>query len=526
MINRNSLLLILLTIYTLIGSWLSINTGISHDEFHEQLNWEVNLQAINDFFNTGEYSNLINYRDKYHGIAFQFLSQPIQIFLSNFVAKVSGASLSGAHLISKHVVVFLIFSISSIFFYLISLKISNNFKFSILTTLIYLFYPYFFGHAQINPKDIPFMSFWLINTYIFFRFLENLYIDKPINMKEIIVFSFFTAFLISIRISGVVIFLQYFIGLIILYNYKKLDIKVFLKRNGTRLFYFLLFLIFFLFILNPIFWHNPFEFFNSIKLMGKYQQNLCTLTLGDCMESLNLPSNYYFIWLFFKLPILIIFGILLFPLIEKKIFSQDPLRLTFYLTLFITPLIIILVFIFKDVALYDEIRHIMFIIPMIFLASLLNIYILNDKLFYTLTVSFVLFFILENFSINPYQYTWLNSFAKFNKIDKSFEVDYWGVSNKSLQNEIIKFSKLNSLNKNTCVYGDTYVKEFLIKHNFKCFKSYSELDAAKVRPYFVYQNVRNLKRSSPKDCKLVLDESYKYSFSNQKIKVANLWYCI
>jgi len=163
---------------------------------------------------------------------------------------------------------------------------------------------------------------------------------------------------------------------------------------------------------------------------------------------------------------------------------------------------------------------------MIFLASLLNIYILNDKLFYTLTVSFVLFFILENFSINPYQYTWLNSFAKFNKIDKSFEVDYWGVSNKSLQNEIIKFSKLNSLNKNTCVYGDTYVKEFLIKHNFKCFKSYSELDAAKVRPYFVYQNVRNLKRSSPKDCKLVLDESYKYSFSNQKIKVANLWYCI
>ena len=31
----------------------------------------------------------------------------------------------------------------------------------------------------------------------------------------------------------------------------------------------------------------------------------------------------------------------------------------------------------------------------------------------------------ENISINPYQYTWMNSFAKFYDINKKFEIDYF-----------------------------------------------------------------------------------------------------
>ena len=50
----------------------------------------------------------------------------------------------------------------------------------------------------------------------------------------------------------------------------------------------------------------------------------------------------------------------------------------------------------------------------------------------------LIFFILENIALKPYQYTWLNSFAKFTNIEKNFEIDYWGISNKKLQKEIIK----------------------------------------------------------------------------------------
>ena len=89
----------------------------------------------------------------------------------------------------------------------------------------------------------------------------------------------------------------------------------------------------------------------------------------------------------------------------------------------------------------------------------------------------------------------------------------------------MNYSKKNNINKDTCIYGNTYAAAYLEKFSFSCFKGYSELDAAKIRPFFAYQNVRNLKRSGPKDCNLILDENYKYSFSNQKIVVGKLWFC-
>ena len=251
---------------------------------------------------------------------------------------------------------------------------------------------------------------------------------------------------------------------------------------------------------------------------------MCTLTLGNCLKSLNLPPSYYFIWFFFKLPILVILGFLLFPFVEKKIF-KEKVTFIYYGTFLFTVVAVLLIFILKNVALYDEIRHIMFLLPMIFLVSLSNIFYFNKKLFYTSSIFLILFFALENYSINPYQYTWLNSFAKTVNIQKNFEIDYWGISNKNLQKKIIEYSENNFINKNTCVYGDQYVKEFLLKKNFKCFKNYSDIDAVKQRPFFAYKNVRNVKRSNPKDCELIWNESYKYSFYKKDISVGTLWFC-
>ena len=48
--------------------------------------------------------------------------------------------------------------------------------------------------------------------------------------------------------------------------------------------------------------------------------------------------------------------------------------------------------------------------------------------------------------MKKYQYTWLNSFAKFTNIEKNFEIDYLGISNKNIQKEILVYSKKNSNN--------------------------------------------------------------------------------
>ena len=111
--------------YLIIGIYLSLNTGISHDEFHEQQNWTYNLQAIKDFVTTGDYRDFLNYRDRYHGIGFHYISQPIQYLFSGLIVNILQVSEYGALLISKHIAVFLIFFISVIFLFKI-FKIINN----------------------------------------------------------------------------------------------------------------------------------------------------------------------------------------------------------------------------------------------------------------------------------------------------------------------------------------------------------------------------------------------------------------
>ena len=52
--------------------------------------------------------------------------------------------------------------------------------------------------------------------------------------------------------------------------------------------------------------------------MSNHIQTVCTTTLGDCMKAQDLPPSYIPIWLF-KLPIIILIGLALFPLVEKII---------------------------------------------------------------------------------------------------------------------------------------------------------------------------------------------------------------
>ncbi len=75
------------------------------------------------------------------------------------------------------------------------------------------------------------------------------------------------------------------------------------------------------------------------------------------------------------------------------------------------------------------------------------------------------------------------------------------------------------------MYGDLYVKEFLLNEKFTCFKNYTEVDSVGQRPFFAYKNVRNVKRSNPKDCELIFNETYNYTFYKKDISVGTLWFC-
>ena len=127
--------------------------------------------------------------------------------------------------------------------------------------------------------------------------------------------------------------------------------------------------------------------------------------------------------------------LLIFPFVEKKVIVNN-FSLIVFLTLIISALSIIFLFIFRNVAIYDEIRHLMFIIPLILIPTFYNIYLFSKKLFLFLSLLSLIFFNFDNFKLYPYQYTWLNEFSRFYDINKNFEIDYWGISNKNLQKKI------------------------------------------------------------------------------------------
>ena len=127
---KKKFLLIFLFFYLIIGSLASINTGISFDERYEELNWKFNTTLSKDltshiFLNKKLDQNLQQEYKSYlgYGIGFQIISQPIQSFIKHLLKKNKKISYYGAKLVSKHLVVFLFFCFSGIFFYLILKKI-------------------------------------------------------------------------------------------------------------------------------------------------------------------------------------------------------------------------------------------------------------------------------------------------------------------------------------------------------------------------------------------------------------------
>ena len=112
---KKKLFFIFLFVYLLIGSYNSINTGISFDERYEELNWNFHVNTFKELKNdlvgkkdfdkekfNSEVKNFVGY-----GIGFQLISQPIQYLIKDILKKDKNLTEFGAKLIAKHLVIFL-----------------------------------------------------------------------------------------------------------------------------------------------------------------------------------------------------------------------------------------------------------------------------------------------------------------------------------------------------------------------------------------------------------------------------------
>ena len=526
---KKRLFVIFLFFYFLIGSTNSINTGISFDENYEQLNWDFNVKLVKDISNsilTDQQFDKDKFNDEVksfvgYGIGFQIISQPIQFLVKNFIDSDNNLEIYGAKLLSKHFVVFLFFFVSGIFFYLILRKIIENVNCCSLGTIIYLTYPYLFGQSMFSPKDIPFMSVWLICTFLILNLFEKLVDKKKIDYKSIIILSITTAYLLSIRIAGLLIFIQYIFTLLIFLNINKIKLNTFLKK------YYLIFITFiftftlFLFLFYPIFWIDPLLIIETIKISSQHFNNVGTTTLGEIMYAGDLPVTYLIIWFAVKLPLLVLIGLIIVPFVEKKIFN-DKKKAIIFGSLLATLLTIIFILILRRVHLYDEIRQVMFLVPLIFIISTVAIFTFSRNFFKFFGVITVLFFIAENIKINPYQYVWFNLPSRYLDLTKNFELEYQGISGREISKYII-----NRKPQESCILANPLlgVKLFLKNTEYICFDIWQKIETDYQRPFLAVQNVRNLKRSIPYKCKPIYETNFKLFFHKKKITTGKLLRC-
>lgn len=505
-----------LFIYLSFGMYVAVNVGMTTDELPNHSIGILNIEAIKDIlgFNDSGYSDLEKFPWRYKGPAFYYLSY-IYLSVVDFFFKFEEYSESVSRVILNHSLIFFTFFISAIFSKkIVNLLIKDRF-YSNIFLIFYLFYPYLIGHGFFNNQDMPFLCAWVISTYlsikIFFKILKN----TNISFLDIFLISLSTSFLISIRILGILIILQYLITFIITSKLIKETIYEIIKVNFVKIFLFISFTFLFIIFFNPIFWLNPLLFFDSINQMRDIQYGVCTLTLGKCMDALNLPSSYIFIWLFFKLPLLSFIGLILFPFIEKKIFEESKNQIiigSFLLTI----VSIIFLFIFFNVNQYDELRHILFLFSLILITTFSIIYFYSKKLILYISFISIAYFAVQNVNMHPYQYTWFNLFGNFVDISKNFEVDYWGVSGKNIAKKINNNNKILS-NKDKCIYvSPIHVVEPYISDDFKCVKPFFSIYPKSDEKYILVKYMRNLRRENPSNCELVFTENYNL-LSNEMI---------
>lgn len=518
---KTSLFYLIILLYAIVGVYLSLNVGITHDEYHNFVVGEANKKKIlNIFFNKDFQISELEGLNTYYGSGFHLLTIPIDYIL-NFILDLNYISSDSKGLLLKHPSVLLFFVISGIYFRKIIYLITKNNNYSYICTLFYLSYPYLLGHSLFNIKDIPFLSVWLICTYYIIDISNYFSLKKDINLRKFLILAILTAYLLSIRISGILIFLEYLVFFIFTISYTNYNYILFFKNFFRQLFLFISSTLILFYIFSPSYWHNPLEVINGIKAMSQHEQTVCTITLGECMKAQNLPSSYLPIWFFFKLPILILFGFIYFVYKEKSIFSSTKNILTIA-PLLISSFSIIFLLILFNVNLYDEVRQVMFLIPLFFIISMSALFTLPNKLSFVLLCFFIIFFFYQNIKIYPYNYVWLNNLTNLIGINNKFELDYWGVSSK----KIASFINQESPDENICIISvrDNGIKDF-VENKKACFLPFSKLHQKNKRPFYVALTERSIKKGIPNNCKNIYNEKININFSRENLIMAKVFKC-
>lgn len=491
--------------YFFIGSNIYKDYGISFDEetnrlygltngnyilkkflnesFYDKIFSEVTQSKFPDKIKIKQPTDLHDFFDKAYGVFFELPLVTLEILLN--------IKDDREVFLFRHLITFIFFWISLIYFYLLLKKIFKNEIISFLGVILLIIHPRIFANSFYNSKDIIFLGLFVITNYYGFSL-----IDKK-KIKNIILFSLFTAGLINLRLYGAIVPITIFINFFInnCRKRKLLDINYLIIS---------IFILFFYFIFTPVLWEDP---LNNFLHIINYFNNLPeyhTFYNGKFIKTTETPWHYIGIWILITTPLLIIFlffcGIFIF---FRFYFSFDGDHKIIYVLNSIIFYILIpyIVFNLFNVTMYDGWRHLYYIYTIIIVIILFTFKYIFDleyktRIFYL--SSFLILIIANSVNLiqyHPHQNIYFNSFFIKNPLEK-FEKDYWGLSDKQTLEAFVEIEK--NENYYFYIYSGSMFKTSLkiLKPNIrKKFINYSdnfsELQNYQGKIYFFLNNRHN-----------------------------------
>ena len=299
----NLLIFFIFLIYFIIGINIYKDYGISFDENINRDNGFVSLKYIFEKIGINadlskfvvDIPNLSDYKDKAYGVVFDL---PLAFFEFFFDIDNTRDAFLFRHLIN-----FILFFISTVVFFILCNQIFQDKVLSLIGSLSLILSPRIFAESFYNPKDIIFMSLFIIATLFSVKFLR----DK--NNSSIFLAAFFTSLAVGVRIVG--IYLPLITLFFFLFNTDNTKTKFKIFSSIKYLFLFLGFLIF----LWPFLWEDTFSnllvAFNEFK---NYPWKGEILYFGKFINAEFTPWHYFFVWFLLTTPVIfsviIIFGVI------------------------------------------------------------------------------------------------------------------------------------------------------------------------------------------------------------------------
>ena len=508
-------ILILIAVNILIGLFIFRDYGLSWDEplfysygdalgyAYTPSNWfRSNFDLNNSYGASGE-------DHKTRGPAYLFLAR-------NFVYGLKTLGSDPAS--SWHLINFLFFQLGIYFLYRISkrwMKPSAAFA----TVVLFSTQPLLWGHAFINPKDPPFLTFFLASVCLGFEMVDKL-VDDSLSQKQKIISTILPAVALGITTSirvlgplaGLLVFLYLISTLIQNKNAKsyKPALVTFTGYGGL--------VILAMFVTWPYLWENPLaNFMHVFQLMSDNPTHLPVLFGGNVYRAGELPRRYLPFMLATTLTepvwLLFIFGLVsaYWKMFSKKLIKTGYFAsLTLILLWFVTLIAYVLL---RRPAMYDGFRHFLFILPPVFVFIGFAFEALFEKINKLPTnpnwLRAALIFALISpgmfgvFQLHPYEYAYYNSFVGgTNNVFREYETDYWLTCYKEAVEQL---NATTSAPINLFVKREAYIAATYANNNISVQDLRGAADQVQAGDYVLINTRTNEDKSTFKDTPVVIE---------------------